>query len=124
MGSRRKKDMVFAILEILEKSSCQTTDFCGILFLQYALRIVRIEFAGVMELVDVADSKSAGGDIVWVRVPPPAPKQMPTFDAVGGTPTASVVSGVFDPRIFSSQTGDINEGFQATGEIRPLVTDN
>ena len=29
--------------------------------------------AGVMELVDVADSKSAGGDSVWVRVPPPAP---------------------------------------------------
>ena len=27
-----------------------------------------------MELVDVADSKSADGDIMWVRVPPPAPK--------------------------------------------------
>ena len=25
-------------------------------------------------MVDVADSKSAGGDSVWVRVPPPAPK--------------------------------------------------
>ena len=25
-------------------------------------------------MVDVADSKSADGDIVWVRVPPPAPK--------------------------------------------------
>ncbi len=32
-----------------------------------------IPLAGVMELVDVADSKSADGDIVWVRVPPPAP---------------------------------------------------
>ena len=31
--------------------------------------------AGVMELVDVADSKSADGNIMWVRVPPPAPKQ-------------------------------------------------
>lgn len=119
MGSRRKKDMGFVILEILEKSSCQTTDFCGILFLQYALRIVRIEFAGVMELVDVADSKSAGGDIVWVRVPPPAPKQMPTFDAVGGTPTASVVSGIFDPQIFNSQTGDVKESFRATGGFEP-----
>ena len=29
--------------------------------------------AGVMELVDVADSKSAGGNSMWVRVPPPAP---------------------------------------------------
>ena len=26
-------------------------------------------------MVDVADSKSAGGDSVWVRVPPPAPNQ-------------------------------------------------
>ncbi len=32
-------------------------------------------FAGVMELVDVADSKSADGDIMWVRVPPPAPEK-------------------------------------------------
>ena len=30
-------------------------------------------FAGVMELVDVTDSKSVGSDTVWVRVPPPAP---------------------------------------------------
>ena len=26
-------------------------------------------------MVDEEDSKSFGGDIVWVRVPPPAPKQ-------------------------------------------------
>ena len=35
--------------------------------------------AGVMELVDVADSKSADGDIVGVRVPPPAPLEMTGF---------------------------------------------
>ena len=29
--------------------------------------------ASVMELVDVTDSKSVGGDTVWVRVPPLAP---------------------------------------------------
>ena len=29
--------------------------------------------AGMMELADVTDSKSVDGDIVWVRVPPPAP---------------------------------------------------
>ena len=28
-----------------------------------------------MELADVTDSKSVDGDIVWVRVPPPAPNQ-------------------------------------------------
>ncbi len=31
--------------------------------------------AGVMELADVTDSKSVDGDIVWVRVPPPAPEK-------------------------------------------------
>ena len=35
---------------------------------------VPVTHAGVMESVDVADSKSAGGDTVWVRVPPPAPE--------------------------------------------------
>ncbi len=34
-------------------------------------------YAGVMELADVTDSKSVDGDIVWVRVPPPAPKKEP-----------------------------------------------
>ena len=36
--------------------------------------IIEKTFAGVMELVDVTDSKSVGSDTVWVRVPPPAPK--------------------------------------------------
>ena len=40
----------------------------------------RRAYAGVMELADVTDSKSVDGDIVWVRVPPPAPK-------TEGTPT-------------------------------------
>lgn len=38
-----------------------------------ASHIIIVAPAGVMELVDVADSKSADGNIMWVRVPPPAP---------------------------------------------------
>ena len=36
----------------------------------------------MMELVDVTDSKSVGGNIVWVRVPPPAPIKDGYFDIV------------------------------------------
>ena len=36
-------------------------------------------------MVDVADSKSAGGDTVWVRVPPPAPLETTGFLRFGGT---------------------------------------
>ena len=31
------------------------------------------ELAGVLELADETDSKSVGGDTVWVRPPSPAP---------------------------------------------------
>ena len=59
-----------------------------------------------------------------VRKWTPAPKQKPTLDAVGWTPTASVVSGDFNPRFFTSQTGDVNKGFRATGGIWTLVIFN
>ena len=37
----------------------------------------------MMELADVTDSKSVDGDIVWVRVPLPAPKSDTNFDTMG-----------------------------------------
>ena len=46
-------------------------------------------FAGVMELADVTDSKSVDGDIVWVRVPPPAPSKHEEKDACRETPMNS-----------------------------------
>ena len=39
----------------------------------YSMQVTSITPAGVMELVDVVDSKSTDGDIVPVRVRPPAP---------------------------------------------------
>ena len=35
--------------------------------------------AGVLELVDEADSKSVVSDGVWVRVPPPAPLKLKIY---------------------------------------------
>ncbi len=35
---------------------------------------MEIKVADVAELVDARDSKSLDGHVVWVRVPPPAPK--------------------------------------------------
>ena len=36
--------------------------------------LICFTYAGVLELVDEADSKSVVRDGVWVRVPPPVPK--------------------------------------------------
>ena len=37
-------------------------------------------YAGVLELVDEADSKSVASDGVWVRVPIPVPNKHDSFD--------------------------------------------
>jgi hypothetical protein len=36
-------------------------------------KAMEINTAGVLELVDRRDLKSLDGNVVWVRVPPPAP---------------------------------------------------
>ena len=35
--------------------------------------MLRADNAGVVELADAPDSKSGGGNSVWVQLPPPAP---------------------------------------------------
>ena len=42
-------------------------------FIKKMLYNDRQNFAGMMELADVPDSKSGPGNRVWVRLPPPAP---------------------------------------------------
>jgi hypothetical protein len=39
-------------------------------------KAMEIKVADVAELVDARDLKSLDGNVVWVRVPPPAPKQI------------------------------------------------
>ena len=48
-----------------------------------------------MELADVTDSKSVDGDIVWVRVPPPAPKEGTKKDAQAKSLDLSRLFGIF-----------------------------
>jgi hypothetical protein len=36
--------------------------------------------AGVVELADAPDSKSGGGNSVWVQLPPPAPYKSMSYD--------------------------------------------
>ena len=56
-------------------------------------------FAGVMELVDVVDSKSTDGDIVPVRVRPPAP-----WPAEWSPLTAGKINGAFVTYADSSES--------------------
>jgi hypothetical protein len=59
-------------------------------------KAMEINRADVAELVDARDLKSLDGNIVWVRVPPPAPRFAPTGYAwrSHARPLARSVSGV------------------------------
>ena len=52
-----------------------------------------------MELADVTDSKSVDGDIVWVRVPPPAPNKFDSFD----TRVSETIELFLLPKILAGQ---------------------
>jgi hypothetical protein len=41
---------------------------------------LKLTVAGVVELADAPDSKSGGGNSVWVRLPPPAPIKSKTYE--------------------------------------------
>ena len=52
-----------------------------------------------------------GTKVRLVRLQSLGPSKKPTLDAVGGKPTASVVSGLFTLPIFSSRKKDVNSDF-------------
>ena len=58
-------------------------------------------------MVDVADSKSAGGNSVWVRVPPPAPKREAKKDIEDKTSVFSRLPRPVDQQIYGPYFSDI-----------------
>ena len=72
-----------------------------------ASHIIIVAPAGVMELVDVADSKSAAGDSVPVRVRSPAPKREAKKDIEDKTSVFSRLPRPVDQQIYGPYFSDI-----------------
>ena len=57
-----------------------------------------------------------------IRITQGVPKSPPTLDAVSATLTASGLSGVFDPSIFTSRKKDANSDFRPSDLVRTRKT--
>jgi hypothetical protein len=67
-------------------------------------KAMEINRADVAELVDARDLKSLDGNVVWVRVPPPAPSQIRFLSArlVRLEPVPNPVTGERDLTVYQS----------------------
>ena len=77
--------------------------------------------AGVMELVDVVDSKSTASDGVPVRVRPPAPNNPNTLDQWAKSPVISRCSGFFMTGNFQSIPWINGSGSEVQTGFEPLL---
>ena len=85
-GSKRKRQLI-ALISLVVIAAMVVTTLVSALIYNFCLAFgMKIRYNNRVTcrcdgMVDVADSKSAGGDSVWVRVPPPAPRRSKLYIA-------------------------------------------